>query len=373
MTYQFIDSVADYPLVKSIWNRLISDGAKHSFFLSWIWMGTWINALRKENISVIMVVISDGSRPIAAFFIGKKAFSRHWVIPVKSLTINTVNMSYYDNICIEYNSLLIAPGHSINYESLFDALNGFYLWDEIHIPSIEGSTFELISRGLNQVRDLNIINYHKAPSYYVELEKIRSNRLDYLDLLSKNRKKQLKSSINAYRKIGEITTRLATTAEEALFMLKELSKLSQKKWDIKNEPGAFSNDFLVCFHEKLIKDNFEKKCIQLLQVSCNEDPIGYLYNFTYFGKVYFYQSGFQYRKENKYRPGMVSHYFSILLNAENGFKIYDFLEGEANYKKSMATNKSELYWLTIQKKHLRFKLEQKLKKTLIALKKLTRS
>jgi CelD/BcsL family acetyltransferase involved in cellulose biosynthesis len=77
--------------------------------------------------------------------------------------------------------------------------------------------------------------------------------------------------------------------------------------------------------------------------------IGYLYNLVYDKNVLFYQSGLNYSGSNIYRPGLISHYYAIIHNAQKGMDVYDFLAGDSDYKKSLSTNSCRMYWARLVK------------------------
>ena len=87
--------------------------------------------------------------------------------------------------------------------------------------------------------------------------------------------------------------------------------MHQKNWLAKGEVGAFSNTYLLSFHKLLIEDWYDSGYIQLFKSELwIFVPSVICYNFVYDKKVYYYQSGFEYLKENKYRPGFMSQLFS---------------------------------------------------------------
>jgi len=144
-------------------------------------------------------------------------------------------------------------------------------------------------------------------------------------------------------------------------MLDNLAELHQKEWIQRSKPGAFANQFFCEFHHKLIEDRFDHGEIQLLKIFNDEGVIGYLYNFIYKGEVLFYQCGFSYKEGNNYRPGIVSHYYSILLNCKLKNSKYNFLVGKSQYKKSLATNYDVLNSIVFCRKNLKSRFEYKLR------------
>jgi CelD/BcsL family acetyltransferase involved in cellulose biosynthesis len=86
-----------------------------------------------------------------------------------------------------------------------------------------------------------------------------------------------------------------------------------------------------------------------------------LYQFRHKGHVYSYQSGFHYERDNRLKPGLVSHRLAIEHSLSAGDAVYDFLGGDDRYKRSLATHGGQLFWLTLQKRRLVFSLERGLR------------
>ena len=79
------------------------------------------------------------------------------------------------------------------------------------------------------------------------------------------------------------------------------------------------------------------------------------------GRVYAYQSGFRYSQDNRLKPGLVSHLEAIELNRRLGHEAYDFLAGDARYKRSLSNKSNELLWLVLQRRRMDFWLENRLR------------
>jgi CelD/BcsL family acetyltransferase involved in cellulose biosynthesis len=201
-----------------------------------------------------------------------------------------------------------------------------------------------------------------AKSHFVELHKIRDAGMDYLSLLSANKRSQIRRSIKQYEVDAKIQSQQATSAEEALVMLDELARLHEQAWQNRGKTGAFSNKYFFEFHKNLVRNHFCTGSIQLLHIFSEKETIGYLYNFIHHRKVLFYQSGLNYSAGNHYRPGLVSHYYAILHNAVQNMDTYDFLAGDAEYKRSLATDSVPMYWVRLIRSRQRYGLETGSKK-----------
>lgn len=350
--------------VRGIWLDLLSN-SPHSYFTSWGWISTWVNSL-PHNYDVEFIVAFDHERPVIAFFLCRRTPKRYGFLSSRILSLNSTGDRYYDELYIEYNSILYDPTVVPNPNVIVSYLNTS-AWDEIRLPGIS----EEFAQGMQlfssdgRMGGAGILIDDSMHSFFVDLQKVRDAGMDFLKLLSANKRSQIRRSIKQYELDGKIKLQEAQTSEEALAMLDQLAVLHQLEWTREGKSGAFSNEYLYQFHKDLIRSRFDEKEIQLLHVHNEKMTIGYLYSFVYQGRVLFYQCGFNYLADNNYRPGLVSHYFAVLHNAAEGRSVYDFLAGDSAYKSSLSTDATSMHWVRLVRSGNRLAFE----KLVVALKK----
>lgn len=335
----------DIALIEKYWRGLLKE-CPHHYFLSWGWMSTWLNSLpAKHSVRLVVGFQEDKNEPVLAFFAGLS--SKKWIklFRAKVVSLNATGIPYFDKIYIEYNTILIRPNIKIDAKGLLHALHGL-AWNEFYLPGLSAQFIKQFSEFIDE-KKLPVVIEQKSAAPYVDLRQVREVGMDYLQLISANKRSQIRRSIKEYEKDGQITLQAARSVEEALQFLDNLAAFHEREWGQRGIEGAFSNEYFYRFHKDLITARFSSGEIQLLQIATPTAEIGYLYNFTDQGRVYFYQSGFNYLPGNVYRPGLVSHYYAILYNARAGKLAYDFMAGEADYKTSMATAAEEMYWVRV--------------------------
>ena len=351
--YDRADGISE---IERIWCGLQTQ-CPHDYFLSWGWISTWLESLPKDvDVRLIVGLVQD--QPVLAFFIGSARRRKYGFLPTRSLALNTTGSRYFDLLYIEYNSVLALP--SLNF-SLVDLLHWLEnkRWHEFSLPGLSsGFVQQMELLGSEAPTSVGVLLEEESSAYFVDLARVREAKMDYLGLLSSNKRSQIRRSIKEYEKEGEVRIQAAQSVAEALEMLSALAELHQEEWQKRGKPGVFSNPYLMDFHRKLIASRFEAGEIQILRVFTPQATIGYLYNFVYGGKVLFYQSGLKYRPGNLYRPGLVSHYFSIMQNARTDMRVYDFMAGEAGYKSSLATDSVPMYWVRLVNGKLRLSMER---------------
>lgn len=336
--------VDDYSLVEKHWRALLAE-CQHHYFLSWGWMSTWLNSLPPQH-GIRLIVGFIGDEPALAFFAGLS--NKKWgkLFRSRVVSLNTTGIPFFDKIYLEYNTVLVRPGLTIDAEGLLHALDSFS-WDEFYLPGLSAQFVKHFDDLVNDSEKFNTVLEQKSAASFVDLEQVREAGMDYLRFLSSNKRSQIRRSIKEYEKEGEIKIQAAKTTEEALRFLDKLAALHQKEWQERGIQGAFSNEYFFQFHRDLVSGRFPHGEIQMLSISTPNTLLGYLYSFIYDNRVYFYQSGLNYLPGNVYRPGLVSHYYAILYNAETGKSVYDFMAGDADYKTSMATGSEDVYWIRI--------------------------
>ncbi|MDH5424036.1 MAG: GNAT family N-acetyltransferase [Gammaproteobacteria bacterium] len=346
----------EFEKVKSIWLFLLKI-CPHSFFLSWEWIGAWIKCLPSTQ-DVRFVYVEDKSGVIFAFFVGiKKGFENSFIYCSRGY-LNSIGEDLFDEITIEYNGFLLSPVVTkYNYSKLLSY--SVKRWGEFHCPAVGE---EWVS-SLNSVEpELTVKLIESRSSFYIDLNRVRSNGNSLLPLLSKNKRSQINKSIRNYETDTKLTVELASTQELALDYLAGLEALHQKSWELKGEPGSFSSPFFKSFHDKMITDSFTLNHLHLFKIASGAELIGYIYCFAYDKKVYFYQSGLNYRSGNDFRPGLVCHLMVVNFYAEmGGYESYDFMAGDSAYKKSLSTDCDRLYWIKIRRNKFYFKIEDYLK------------
>lgn len=130
-----------------------------------------------------------------------------------------------------------------------------------------------------------------------------------------------------------------------------------------DEPSVNDHPFFERFHSELIDKHFDEGVVQIIRVRAGSTTIGALYNFLHDKTVSVYQTGFNYshvQSPNKESPGLLTHAMAIERNCRLGYRRYDLLAGDSQYKKALSNSSEELWWGHIQRCRFRFYIEKKL-------------
>jgi hypothetical protein len=329
-----------------IWRDLESV-SRPAYFLTWAWVSNWLACLPRAHAPWLAVIAAAGA-PVAAFFLAKRTIVRSQIVPSRSLYVNTTGVLRFDMLWIEYNGLV---GRDMPLVELLPLLPSG--WDELYLPALRESAFGDVT----STPDARVVIDRKVPVPYVDLAQARAK--GYLALLSGQTRSQVR---RAQREAGEVAVEIARDPQTAIDIYMELGALHTQQWRAKGKPGAFADPWFDRFHRKLIAQRFAHGEIELVRVRHRGGPIGCLYNFVHDGRVLQYQSGFATFENEKLKPGFVTHAAAIEHAAANGHAIYDFLAGDQRYKKQLSTGATTMLWARVQRRRLRFLVEDQLRR-----------
>jgi len=325
--------------------RELEKTANNSIFIHWPFIYTWLNYI-EYNGNILSVHFNN---TVVGLGILTENISSKNGIRIKQLWLNRTGNEALDQIWSEYNSILCTKGleHSIHAAIIDYFETTLTDYDELIIGVSDYHIKET-------PRPNNITQYTswKSISYQTNLTKNCQQWDSFLSTLSANTRSQIKRSVKLYGGINDITLARANSKEEALEFLTKAGTFHKVRWA--NQNSGFNNPKFVRFHHDFISNNFHLNIIDLLKIKTGNKTIGYLYNFLYNKRVYFYLSGITYDTDNRLKPGLVAHCLAINYYAKQGYDLYDFMGGEGRYKQSLSTSSDVLIVSNFRRKTLPF-------------------
>lgn len=331
--------------VEPIW-RALEAAARPTYFLTWGWIETWLEALPPEAMPQLAVIRED-ERVVAACFLGRVRLVRHGVVPVRAMFVNTTGVARLDELCVEHNAVLCVPGTAWPLARLVELLPGG--WDELVLPAVDDGVLDPLTVG----RDHQVLVDRAVAAPYIDLARVRAAG-DYLSLLGANTRSQLR---RARRLVGRCELEVAGSAAHALEIYGDLVARHMASWRDRGQPGAFADPWFDRFHRRLIERRFAHGEIELLRLSAGGKTIGCTYNLVANDRVLFYQSGLAPFDDARIKPGYLCQAAAIEHAAASGRAIYDLLGSNARYKASLSTDATRLVWLRVQRRLARFSIE----------------
>jgi len=336
-----------------------------SAFLSDAWyracIESWTGRARFRHVGLPGTAGEHGQRVAALMGIWTEL--RHGLLPVRVRALNQSAVPALDQPWIEHNGFFGGrpEDFGLHLEALLRALEPDPRWDELRLGGLAGAHADEARRIAGRAGLVARVVLTQ-PSFQVDLDAVRERHAgDYPAVLSANTRQQLRRSRRlAERVFGTLRLEPARSADEAHGWFDATAPLHRARWRAdRAEPYAsgFDNPAFVDFHHRLIGHAFGSGAIQYMRLTAGDRTLAYLYNLVHAGHVHFYLSGIDYAVDEGMRPGLLAHWLAVEHNLAAGHGLYDFLAGDARYKRSLSTHQDRMQWLVLQRPRWRLRLE----------------
>jgi CelD/BcsL family acetyltransferase involved in cellulose biosynthesis len=348
-----VDPLRDAADIEAFWKDL-ETRSEHSFFLSWLWIGTWLRHLPKGVKPYAVIARADDTIVGMAIVCRRRA----WRLGPRSRTrwlLNETGDPKVDRLFIEYNGILADRSSADRIAAAcLEALSRRLLPSDEIVLSGLGREAEVIARRIAGSADLTTEIRFADAAPWVDFAQVLRCGGDYRALLGRNTRQALSRAMRLYAERGPVEHRIMETTTDALAALDELIGLVRLRW---GRNGPFSDPSFRSFHEDLIARGVPTGAVRVSRTMVGDRTIGILYNFVHQGHVFNYQSGFSYEEDSRLKPGLVSHMLSIEDSFRRGERSYDFGAGPAGHKSRLANAECTMTWVTMGKDSIERRIE----------------
>ena len=326
-----------------------------SYFQSWGWIGTWLTQVASDlRPMVVRVRLED--RLIGLGLLVERGIRRRRVFHSNSLFLNEYPFDGR-NMVIEYNGLLAERGFEDDvWRAVVDyLLQGGRAYDEFHFGAIPDAAARSLEKAA--VGKLKFSINEESVAWQADLRGLEAGIDGYLATLSSNARSQIRRALRLYEQQAPLHVHEAQDVRQALACFDRLKVLHEALWQARGKRGAFANPRWEKFHRALTQTRFDKGEVQLLEVAHAGEELGYIYSHLWRKRVYMQQTGFSVPTDNRMKPGYVAHTLAIQHNLDKGMQLYDFMHGDARYKRSLSNRSQRLCWVVLQRSRMKFRLE----------------
>ncbi|WP_353540195.1 GNAT family N-acetyltransferase [Colwellia sp. KU-HH00111] len=335
-------------------------------FMSWEWLSQWLETYQDYivELKIICVLYNDEYITIAPFYI---CSNNTWGITTKTLSFIATNEPEHCEVTSEFIDIAYSTEHIQKQEII-----------------------ELLCSQLNKLTDITKFNFkdlNKQSVMYAVCQQLKLQAIAYEEHItgyqfylnttsayqySTSFLKKKKRILNKFEKISNTKQDqfiIANKESQALKLYDQLVDLHQKRWQQKNKPGVFSNNYFYDFHKNFIKKNFKKGKIVLSAIQIENQVISVNYSIKWHNILYFYQSGIDEHYKPNLSPGLLNHLLLIGYCKEHNIKQYNLLKSKQNDYKSqfsqqgdelinitmLSSNKLNWFWLAVYRAKLGLK------------------
>lgn len=352
-----IEPLRDLVATQDAWINL-ETRASPSFFLSWLWIGTWLAHLPKDAEPHILTARTCDLIVGMAVVCRRKTW-RLGLRPRAKWLLHETGAAQFDRLCIEYNGILAdsSAAEAIIRACLDNAIRYLGKSDQLVLSGITADVEAVARRAAAGAGLLEEVSETQT-AHWVDFAEIRRLRMDYRASLGRNTRQAVSRTLRLYGERGLVEYRVMETVPEALAAFAELAELHRARWGGK---GAFANPAFRPFHEDLIARGVPTGAVRISRTTVAGRTIGVLYNFVHGGEVLHYQSGFLYEEDAKLKPGLLSHVLAIEDGFARGELGYDFMAGSAGHKSRLANTERSLKWIVFGRDTIERRIETRVR------------
>jgi CelD/BcsL family acetyltransferase involved in cellulose biosynthesis len=351
-----VETLQSIARLENSWKELEAR-APHSFYLSWLWIGTWLRHL-PEGARPHVLVARTASKIVGLAIICRRGA---WSLGPHTRArwlLNETGDARFDRLFIEYNHILAerSSAEAIMGKCLEALTHRLPHSDQLVLSGI-GPDLELAACCAADRAGLVTEVKEADSAWWIDFAKTRQKGGNYRATLGRNTRQAVSRAMRLYAERGPVEFRIMETTSEALAAFNLLPDFHQSRWGGK---GAFANPGFRPFHEELIARGVPIGAVRISRTLAGGQTIGVLYNFVHDGRVLNYQSGFLYERDGRLKPGLISHVLSIEDSIARGERGYDFLAGSAGHKSRLANAEHAMKWIAIGRDSPERRIEAKL-------------
>ncbi|MGI8596943.1 MAG: GNAT family N-acetyltransferase [Thermoleophilaceae bacterium] len=334
----------ELPTVAATWKALEARSGDGTLSSSWEWTDTWLGQYG-DAVPHLFAVGERAGTACGVALITRSSI-RRGLVRINRVNVGTAGEPFGEEVFVEYNRLLADPEHRDAFAAaLLRRLRALRRWDEL---CLNGFSAEDIAPLLAAERGFTA---NRVPSPVLDLRPAREGHGDVLALLPSGTRGRLRRTM---RQFGQVDVEWAQTPAQALDVLEELIVLHQRRWTAVGSAGVFASSRFTAFHRELIQRLHRKGAVVLFRARVGSDTLGCLYGFVERGRLLFYQSGFASFADNRLKPGLAVHALCMEECLRRGIHEYDFLAGDARYKRELASGEETLVWAVLRRGRLKW-------------------
>ncbi len=346
MRAEFLKSF-DTPSLMAEWAQLY-EGAEPNFFLSPPFLSAWLEAAQAGS-RVVAVRVTGDDGAIRALGLAGTPAKASFLHPSEVRFLET-GRARFDRLYVEYADFLMAnEDDGAARDAALDALlAGTTASADLVFRNARPALAAACERAAARHK-LDLIVLRQQPTFQIDLGNGVAG--DVTSGFSASIRAKIRRSLRGYAPRGPVRFEAMGSASARTAAFEEMMALHTAYWNARGEPGAFADADLNAFHRGFIARAPE--AADLLRLTAGGDTIAILYNLAAAGRAYNYQSGIRFDAENQVSPGFLAHAFAADHYRKAGFRIYDLMAGEAEYKRRLGSERETLTSIVLERRGAR--------------------
>ena len=341
LTTAVLTTIVEVERWRSEWESLMRRSSTSQATGSPFWLLAWWRIFGGRDGRALRVgLILDGTRLVGLAPCLRRTHRYRRVLPFRRIELLGTGEDEADEVASEYVGLIAERGREQGVADAFSRAlcdGRFGECDEVVLSGLDGDAPLSSLLGPSLSRNGLLVEVTKLGSApYVSLP---STWEEYLRSLSGSGRYLVNRSLRDFDGWAGNRSRVVrvTNAAQLEEGMRVLVRLHEERWRADGRPGAFASRDFRAFHEAVLPELLAQGALELSWLCVGEDPVAVSYSLVWNNRVQFYQGGRTIDVPKGIRPGIVLHAHSIRQAIEAGREEYDFLAGDGQYKRQLAS------------------------------------
>lgn len=326
---EIVKNIERFKELKEDWNNLLEQSNSKSIFLTWEWLYYWwIHFGERKELFIILIKDKTVNKVLAIAPLCIEKIKLFNFVPIKKLKFLGT-----EKVCSDFLDFIILPGLE---DKVFSYILEYFnknnrAWDVVEINDIEEDSISVTSLKNIVNGNYKILETEAHACPYLDLPANYELLLQCLSTkMRSNLKYQTKQLENKF-KISYLVNCSQDRIEEKIDTLFLLHNERFRTRNGKSSKSSFSGDKIKKFHCDVALNFLLNGWLRLCFLNYNGESIASLYTFKYKDRLFYYQSGINYRW-SRWSPGTVLLGYSIRDSIKEGLKEFHYLRGNEEYK-----------------------------------------
>lgn len=327
----------------SLWRVLEIELVNQRLTCSSIWTEIWLNHYGDLIPHQFVVGVRDGKVCGIALVTQGKG-QKAGPFTMKTRHLGTAGEPESESVCVEYNSLLVSP------QDRLDFANAIWQWvrdetdcDEFRMDGFDARVVEPL---LNRNRQAQV---DRKTSHYFDLRPSRQSGEEPLLRLGTLTRGNIRRTL---RSLNDAHSEWAETASRAEQLFHQMVLLHQARWNSAGSLGAYSSRRFHDFHLELLNRAVPLGLMTIFGLTSGSRLIGASHVLIDNHRGLLYQCGWA-PGTGRVSHGLALDYMCLCECLRRGYDEVDFLAGDGDHKRRLATDKSELAWVVWRRRNLK--------------------
>lgn len=345
MQIDLINDFEAFAAIRTNWNVVYERDPHAQFFLSWEWLSGWL-AMVSEPWLILAAKINTEEEYVAFF-------------PIKLSLEQDEAGTFYTELCMagnsmaDYTGLLCLPDHEAEVIPAFATyIQQQLVWYRFELQNFLETDRRMqqflthFSREQFEFSQLRIRNLGEELDQYVAPYIALLDDWDrYLEeIVSSNTRQKIRRFLKKVDQSDELhITHVNSDTLEAHIEI--LVRFWQTKWGEKKGDNC---PVITDYIRRILSHCFDQDCLYFPVLWKGDTPLGTIANFVdhRHRTILFFIAGRDETVKNP-PPGLILHADAIRYAIQNGFKVYDFLRGNEDYKYSFGVKERRIQHLIV--------------------------